>query len=130
MKIKLQSGKEVYVEAFHCTPTYAGLLVGTPTKESNEVLLQQISSPVEWGQRKTLLKKSDLYVSKDVLKPIVYSVWLSSSESINNQGNEFDGSDVILIWLEDENIDMTIKDNVEFGIGLLDWDNHAENFQF
>jgi hypothetical protein len=130
MTIKLQSGKEVYVEGFHCTPTYAGLLLGSPTKESNERLLKQISSPAAWGKRKTLLKKSDLYVSKDVLKPIIYSVWLSSSEPINNLENEFDGSDLILIWLEDENLDMTIIDNIKFGIGLLDWDNHAENFQF
>ena len=130
MKIKLQSGKEVYVEAFHCTPTYAGLLLGSPTKESNEKLLQNLSSPVQWGQRKTLLKKSDLYVSKDVLKPIIYSVWLSSSEPINNGGDEFDGSDIILIWLEGENLDMTIKDNIKYGIGLFDWDKNAENYQF
>ena len=129
MKIKLQSGKEVYVEAFHCTPTYAGLLLGSPTKESNEKLLQNLSSPVQWGQRKTLLKKSDLYVSKDILKPIIYSVWLSSVP-INNKGNEFDGSDIILIWLEDENLDMTIKDNIKYGIGLFDWDENAENYQF
>lgn len=130
MKIKLQTGKEVYMEAFHCTPTYAGLLVGSPTKESNERLLQQIRSPVEWGQRKTLFKKSDLYGSKDVLKPIIYSVWLSSSEPINNQGNEFYGSDIILIWLENENLDMTVRDNIVYGIGLLDWDTEAENYQF
>ena len=130
MKIKLQSGKEVYVEAFHCTPTYAGLLLGSPTKESNEKLLQDLSSPVQWGQRKTLLKKSDLYVSNDILKPIIYSVWLSSSEPINNEGDEFDGSDIILIWLEDENLDMTIKDNIKYGIGLFDWDKNAENYQF
>lgn len=129
MKIKLQSGKEVYVEAFHCTPTYAGLLLGSPTKESNEKLLHDLSSPVQWGQRKTLLKKSDSYVSKDVLKPIIYSVWLSSAP-INNKGDEFDGSDIILIWLEDENLDMTIKDNIKYGIGLFDWDKNAENYQF
>ena len=129
MKIKLNSGKEVYVEAFHCTPTYAGLILGSPTKESNEKLLKQISSPVGWGQRKTLLKKSDLYVSKDVLKPIIYSVWLSS-EPINKEGDEFEGSNIILIWLEDENLDMTIKDNISYGIGLFDWDKNAENFNF
>lgn len=130
MKIKLQSGKKVYIEAFHCTPTYSGLLVGNPNKELNERLLQQISSPVEWGQRKTLLKKSDLYVSNDVLKPIIYSVWLSSTESIKSHGNEFEGSDIILIWLEDENLDISIKDNIKYGIGLFDWDKNAENYQF
>jgi hypothetical protein len=36
MKIKLQTGKEVYLEAFHCTPTYAVLLVGSSTKETTE----------------------------------------------------------------------------------------------
>jgi hypothetical protein len=128
MKIKLQSGKEVYVEAFHCTPTYAGLILGSPTKESNEKLLKQISSPVGWGQRKTLLKKSDLYVSKDVLKPIIYSVWLSS-EPVNDADNKYDGSNLILIWLGDENKEITIHDLIILGIGLFDWEKYAENYQ-
>ena len=128
MKIKLQSGKEVYIEAFHCTPTYAGLILGSPTKESNEKLLKQISSPVGWGQRKTLLKKSDLYVSKDVLKPVIYSAWLSA-EPINDENNKFDGSNLILIWLGDENKEITIHDLIILGIGLFDWEKYAENYQ-
>lgn len=129
MKIKLQSGKEVYVEAFHCTPTYAGLLLGSPTKESNEKLLQDLSSPVQWGQRKTLLKKSDLYASKDVLKPVIYSAWLSS-EPINDEDNKYDGSNLILIWLGDEHKEMSLHDLIAYGIGLFDWEKYAENYQF
>lgn len=129
MKIELIGGKTVLLEAFHMEPTYAGLLAGIPTAESNQRLIKNIKPPKNWGNRATLLKKSDLYTNKDVLKPIIYSAWLSA-EPINDEKNKFDGSNLILIWLEDEHDDMTLKDLIVYGIGLFDWDKNAENFQF
>lgn len=46
MKIKLQTGKEVYMEAFHCTPCYAGLLAGVPTKSTNQELVKHLNTQV------------------------------------------------------------------------------------
>jgi hypothetical protein len=128
MKLDLIGGETVLLEAFHCTDTYAGLILGSPTAESNQRLLKRITSPKDWGNRATLLKKSDLYASKDVLKPIIYSAWLSS-EPINDKDNAFDGSNLILIWLGDEDKEMTLHDLIIYGIGLFDWEKYAENYQ-
>jgi hypothetical protein len=129
MNIKLIGGKKVILEGFNMEPTYAGLLAGIPTAESNQRLLKSIKYPKDWGNRATLLKKSDLYVSKDVLKPIIYSAWLSSPEPINDKDNEFDGSNLILIWLGDEHKDMSLQDLIVYWVGLVDWDKNAENYQ-
>jgi hypothetical protein len=128
MNIELIGGKKVTLEGFNVEPTYAGLLVGIPTKESNQQLIKSIKPPIQWGQRATLFKKSDLYASKNVLNPIIYSAWLSA-EPINDEDNKFDGSNLILIWLGDEHEKMNIHDLIIYGIGLFDWDKKAENFQ-
>lgn len=76
MKLELIGGKTVTLEGFNMEPIYAGMLAGIPTEESNQLLIKSIKPPKKWGQRATLLKKSDLYASKDVLKPVIYSAWL------------------------------------------------------
>ena len=129
MKLDLIGGKTVLLEGFNMEPTYAGLLAGIPTAESNQRLLKRITSPKDWGNRATLLKKSDLYASKEVLKPVIYSAWLSA-EPINDEKNKFDGSNLILIWLGDYFENMSVKEVIIFGIGLFDWDKKAENYQF
>ena len=130
MKIKLQSGKEVYVEAFHSTPTYAGLLVGSPTKESNEILIKQISYPRDWGNRISILKKSDRFVSENILKPIIYSVWLSSSETIYDKENQFDGCALIIMWFGNDDPSKTIHEIILDGVENINWNKFAENYQF
>lgn len=129
MKIELIGGKKVNLEGFNVEPTFAGLLVGIPTQESKQLLIKSIKPPTQWGQRATLFKKSDLYASKNVLNPMIYSAWLSSPEPINDKDNEYDGSNLILIWLGDENKEMTLEDLIVYGIGLFDWDKNAENYQ-
>ena len=126
MKIKLQSGKEVYLEAFHCTPIYAGLLVGSPTKESNHKLIKNLSYPKNWGTRECVLKKSDMYVSENILKPIINSVWLSSSEAIDKKS---DGSDLVIMFFSDENNDKTIQEIISKGVGDLQWEKFATDFE-
>ncbi len=131
MKIKLQSGKKVLVEAFHLTATYGGLLVGSPTIQSNEILINHLSYPTGWGERPYILKKSDMYSDeKNVLKPIVYSVWLSSSETIDDNKNQFDGCALIVMWFGDDEPNKTMHDIILDGVKNLDWDKFAENYQF
>ena len=130
MNIKLELGREVYLEAFHCTPTYAGLLEGSPTKESNERLISQLSYPTDWGNSACIIKKSDRNVSENVLKPIIYCAWLSSNETINDTKNQYDGSDLVLIWFGYEQYDKSIQEIIADGVGDLDWKKYAQNFQF
>ena len=131
MKIKLQSGKEVLVEAFHLTATYSGLLVGFPTIQSNEILINHLSYPKGWGERPFILKKSDMYSEvKNLLKPIVYSVWLSSSETIDDKENQFDGCALVIMWFGNDEPHKSIHDIIFDGVKNIDWDKFAENYQF
>lgn len=129
MKIKLQTGKEVYLEGFHCTPTYAGLLFGSPSKESNKRLIEDLSYPTNWGQRVCVLKKTDIYVSENTLKPILSCAWLSS-DPFNNEFNQFVGTSIVIMWFSDEQLDKSLTEIIVDGVGNLDWDKFAENYQF
>lgn len=128
MKIKLQSGKAVYIEAFHCIPTYSGLLIGLPSKQTNEVLIKQITYPKEWGNKTYVLKKTDMYIAENILKPMINCALLTS-EPTDIKGNHFDGSCVVAIWFNDEQFDKSLKEIIIKGLGYFDWDIYAENYQ-
>lgn len=51
MKLELIGGKTVTLEGFNMEPTYAGMLAGIPTEESNQLLIKSIKPPKQWGQR-------------------------------------------------------------------------------
>lgn len=129
LKIKLASGKNVTLEAFHMTTTYEGLLAGEPAKEMNEKIIDNLSYPKNWGVRKSYIEKSNMYLSEDVLKPLVFSAWLSA-KPINDKEKKFDGSEIIVMWLGDTIKDKNIEKLIVSGLGHFDWDKHANNFQF
>ncbi|HQZ25180.1 MAG TPA: hypothetical protein PLD18_07750, partial [Flavobacterium sp.] len=83
LKIKLATGKIVTIEAFHFTKTYGGL-IGNPSKEINQEIIKNISYPKNWGQRRAVFDRKDWYLSSEVLKPIIYSAWLTA-ESIGGK---------------------------------------------
>ncbi len=57
MKIKLNEGTEVYVEAFHCTPTFAGVIAYSPSESTNQNLVNHLKYPTNWGKRVCVMKK-------------------------------------------------------------------------
>jgi hypothetical protein len=128
IKIKLAIGKTVMLEAFHMSNTYAGMIVGKPSAEYNNEIIENISYPKDWGARKYYVAKSDIYLKEGVLKPIVYSAWLSA-KSINDKERQFDGSSIVVIWLGDTIKSYTIEELIVFGLGKFDWDREAENYQ-
>lgn len=127
LKIKLASGKNVTLESFHMTKTYAGLLAGEPTKEMNEKIINNITYPKNWGASKSFIEKSNMYLSEDVLKPLVFSVRLSA-KPINDKEKQFDGSEIIVIWFGNEKLNKSIKGIIVDGLENFDWDKHAKNF--
>jgi hypothetical protein len=126
MKIKLNSGIELKVEAYHRTNTYAGLILGTPSSDSNQRLINQLRYPKDWGGREYVTKKSDMYASKDILKPVINSVWLSSSEPIKDK-NSF-GADLVVMFFSEENLEMTIQEIIFNGVQNIMWDKFATDF--
>ncbi|WP_395048862.1 hypothetical protein [Flavobacterium sp.] len=129
LKIKLATGKIITIEAFHFTKTYGGLLTGEPSKEINEEIIKNISYPKNWGQRRAVFDRKDWYLSNEVLKPITYSAWLMA-ESIDDKEKQYDGSSIIVIWIDDEPKGKDIEEIIVSGIGLFDWEKFAENYQF
>lgn len=127
--IKLASGKIVALEAFYMSTTYSGLLAGEPTQEMNEKIINNFSSPKNWGARKSYIEKSNMYLSEVVLKPLVFSARLSA-KPINGKEKQFDGSEIIVIWLGDTIKGKSIEELIVSGLGKFDWDENAENYQF
>lgn len=127
LKIKLASGKKVTVEAFHMSITYSGLLAGEPTPEMNEKIISNFSSPKNWGAKKTYIEKTNMYRSENVLKPIIYSTWLSA-KAINDKEKLFDGSEIVVVWFGAEELKKSIKRIIVDGLEKFDWNKHAENF--
>ncbi len=128
MKIKLNEGTEVYVEAFHCTPTLAGVIAYSPSESTNQNLINHLHYPTHWGKRVCVMKKSDMYISNNILKPMINSVWLTS-KPIGNNDNESYGSDLVVMFFSEENDEMTIRQIIADGVGDLDWKKYAQNYQ-
>ena len=118
MKLILQSGKEVYLEAYHCTPTYAGLLYGSPNKEINQDIIKHLKYPSEWGEKAYLVKKSDMFVSDNILKPVINCASLSS-KPIDLDGDLLSRSEIIVIWFSDEQPDKTLREILVDVIGYF-----------
>jgi hypothetical protein len=101
MKIILQSGKEVFVEAYNNCQTYAGLLYGSPNNELNENIIKHLKYPSEWGEKVYIIKNFDMYVSDDILKPIINCASLSS-KPIDLERETLSRSEIIVIWFSVE----------------------------
>ena len=126
MKIKLNSGIELKVEAYNCTYTYSGLILGTPSNESNQRLINQLSYPKDWGKRVCVMKKKDMYADEDRLKPVINSVWLSSSVPIKD--TKANGADLVVMFFSEENDDMTIQEIILNGVRDIQWEKFATDF--
>lgn len=127
MKIKLNSGTEVFVEAYHCTPTLAGVILYSPSAETNQNLVNHLHYPTDWGKRACIMKKSDMYADENRLKPVINSVWLSSSTPIKDK--KADGSDMVVMFFSEENLDKTIQEIIIDGVGDIKWEKFASDFE-
>ena len=126
MNIKLNEGTEVFVEAFHCTPTLAGVIVYSPSKSTNQNLINHLNYPTDWGKRECIMKKSDMYADENRLKPVINSVWLSSSTPVKD--TKADGADLVVMFFSNENLEMTIQEIILNGVRDLHWDKFATDF--
>lgn len=129
MNIKLKTGKTVTLESFNMSSTYGGLLIGEPNESMNDGIIGLITQSKEWGNRKVLLKKKNRYSSKNVLKPIVYKVWLTA-EAVPSNSKEKDASSIVLIWFGEIELKKSIQEIIIEGVGNFDWDLNAENINF
>jgi hypothetical protein len=126
MKIKLNSGIEVFVESYHFAPTLAGVIVYSPSKLTHQNLINHLNYPKDWGKRVCVMKKKDMYADEDRLKPVINSVWLSSSVPIKD--TKANGADLVVMFFSEENDDMTIQEIILNGVRDIPWEKLATDF--
>ncbi len=129
ISFQLNSGREVSLVSFSFTYTYEGLLVGSPDEKRNRKIVLSAKYPSEWGTRNFLIVQPSENEIKTQLKPICYCAWLES-DSINLTNDNADGSNLIVIWYGDSPDQKNISDILESDLKKIDWDRHAENFNF
>ena len=126
MKIKLNSGTEVFIEAYHCTPTLAGVILYSPSEKTNQNLVNHLNYPKEWGERECIMKKRDMHADEGPLKPVINSVWLSSSVPIKD--TKANGADLVVMFFSKENLEMTIQEIILEGVRDIPWEKLATDF--
>ncbi len=68
-----------------------------------------------------------MYATKNELKPMINSVWLSSSQPVENK-NSF-GADLVVMFFSEENDDMTIQEIILNGVRDIPWEKFATDFE-
>lgn len=122
--------KGIAIEQFKFSKTYIGLLVGSPNKEINNKIISDYQYSLNKGNRKSVFHLTETdYVSKDVLKPVIYSVWLDA-DPVNDPENQFDGSWLVVSWLGEESMEKPIKQIIKEGLSDFNYKKSAENYSF
>jgi hypothetical protein len=71
------------------------------------------------------MKKRDIY-DEDRLKPVINSVWLSSSVPIKDK--KANGADLVVMFFSEENHEMTIQEIILEGVRDIPWEKLATDF--
>lgn len=127
--IKLDCGHEVEVIAIDISRTYGEILVGSPSFEDNFYVYENLKAPVHWGKRKTVMNQESFNLDLKHFKKYTVYLWLSSSKSIDDPFQKFDGSEVVIVWTIDDLFSFSINSLIQEGIRRFDWENYAENFR-
>lgn len=128
--IKLDCGHEVEVIAIDIRRTYGEILVGSPCFEDNFHVYENLKAPEHWGKRKTVMNQESFNLDLKHFKKYTVYLWLSSSKSIDDPFNKFDGSEVVIVWTIDDLFSFSINSLIEEGIKKFEWENVAVNFSF
>lgn len=126
--IKLDCGHEVEVIAIDIRRTYGEFLAGQPTFEDNIYVVENLKAPEHWGKRKTVKYMDSFDFNLKTFLPYTVFLWLSSNKSVNDPQNNFDGSEVVIVWTIDDLFSFSVNSLIEDGIKSFDWENNSENY--
>ena len=116
----------VYIENFYFGYTYAGLLLGKPSKEINSKIIAEIKPPSYWPYNAFIKAPIDNEKVESTL-PSCYFHAVVSSTPLNA---DFCGSGFVLTWLADFPDDKPISDIVLEGLKQVVWEDCAKDFDF
>lgn len=122
--------RKLIIEKFQFEHTYSGLIIGSPNEAINTKILSDYINSLAKGHRKAIFHlTSKDYVSKDTLKPVIYTAFLES-DSIGDTENQYDGSRLVVSWFGEEQIVKSVKQIIQEGLASFKYDKLAENFNF
>lgn len=144
--ILLNTGRKIHLQEIHQEYTYAGMLAGYPTTESNARYLAELAlsksdgapryvvHPVE-QPIEAILKRRREHPNHPMeegkgfparLPPIICSACFTSDE-IKDQDKDGCGSQLWVVWFQDE-FAFPIAPEALRGIQAIDWEAVAKNF--
>jgi hypothetical protein len=122
-ELKLKSGKVVTLDTFNMSFTYEGILLGSPDKELNELIIKRIND--SFNGNKVLFLLDDAYKNEKLLKPMIFSARLTS-KPIDKMNDE---SYLNVVWFGDDLKTITIEKMIR-NLKKFDWKKEAEDYQF
>ena len=125
-QIKLANSKIVTIEDFKMQFVYDGMLLGRPNKEVNEKIISNFIK--SFNSNKVFMIMDDAYVTKDRLKPILFSAQLVSGP-VNDKEGIYDGSYLNIAWFGDDFKNNTI-DKMIMNLKNFDYEKEAQNYEF
>jgi hypothetical protein len=128
--LKLDCGRQVSLDAFDYSRTYAGLLDGRPNAEMNAQIIERAITAREesWGKRviHQIPPNVDLRDPEHpILPPLLLRAWLVCHQPINSA---FMGSELVVVWFADECHAEPIADVVFRAVRALPWERLAADF--
>jgi len=128
--LTLDCGRQVYLDAFEYSRTYAGLFDGLPNAEINSHIIEWARAKETWGPRKTHMLRPVVDTrdpSHPVLPPALLRAWVWCNDPIDPA---FMGSELVVVWFAEECHAEPIADVVFRAIRGLPWEQLAQDFNW
>ena len=128
----LQSGRGVWIDAFHFEKTYTGLMVGYPNNDTGYITRQVEKAEAMWmpGACLTIPPSTILREGGDrryVSWPTYCcKAWLRSENISRNDAF----SQLIVIWFIEAPAEVGLVTMIEQACCQVDWDRHAKGWKF
>jgi len=128
------SGRRLWLDALYVTGTYAGVLEGTPSIQSNNSLIRGSATAMErlWGARATYVVPPERRIVEDggvrfeTLPSTVFYAWLTSTP-VNP---EWCGSELVVVWFDEEPTRDPLPSLLMKVMANLQWELLAKDFDY
>ena len=132
LNLTLDCGRNVTLDAFDYSRTYAGLLEGQPDAEVNARIIEYslAEAATMWGPRHTHLIPPEVDFRKPEhpsLPPVLLRAWLICYNSIKS---ESDGSELVVVWFTADCHTEPIVDVIFRAVRGLAWEQLATDFDW
>ena len=137
LSIQLSSGRPIWTLSIHFEITYAGLLEGYPSRDTNERLLEHLPRRIReiYGDWPTHVLEP-ARTPGNVRDPLPYrppeflpSVWVAGQFDSGPIDRNSDASGAILIWFQDK-ASLLPGEDVARELQEVDWESFARGFDY